>query len=292
MPLPSNLDRIDEGVSDTADAINAGILIGTPSPLDEEHDGRFFSVLVPPGAQHKTIDLDELREATADHPRRKRGTVHVQDAPSFVEYLAKHGQPCTEIYADPGKQKLVAVINDHAQATDDGTGDAGHRDHRVELELVRTKPWAAWLSKDGKQLTQQQFAEHVEDNAHDVFEPDGATMLEIAQSLYATTGSDFKSAIRLADGNVQFRYEETTTARAGEAGDLEIPLRFELLLAPFEGDDPVQVTARFRYRTRGGELSLSYALLRPEDVEYQAFLRRVEGVRDNVAYPVFLGRPE
>ena len=292
MTTDSTLSAVLDGPGDgTAAAIDAGVKIAGPQPLHDP-DGRFFTQLVPAGARVENIDLAQLGQSLAAHPHRKQGTVHVQDAQSFIDYVGKHQLDCTEVYADLSRQKLVAVINAHAGSSDDTDGVAGHGDHRCALELLPTREWQVWTARDKKALPQTEFAEHLEDNAHNVVSPDGATMLEIASSLLASTSVDFKSASRLHDGQVTFRYEETTQARAGQTGDLDIPTTFTLSLRPFEGADPVDVVARFRYRITSGNLALSYALLNPEDIARQAFLDHVDVVRDEIAPPVFQGRPE
>lgn len=283
--------ELSEGFSNTTSAaVLAGIEIAGPQEI---YAGRFFTQLVPAGARVETFDTEELEQRLAPHPRRKTGAVHVQDAASFIAYIEKHELPCTEVYADPARMKLVGVINAHEESTRDEAleNKGGHGDHRVELELLQTDAWKAWTSKDKVLMDQLAFAEHLEDNAADVIDPDAATMLEIAQSLHATTSGDFKSAQRIDSGTVSFRFEETQTARAGQTGELEIPTTFKLALRPFEGAEPAEVTARFRYRV-GNPLRVSYALLDPQGIARQAFLDHVDAVRDAINPPVFQGRPE
>ncbi len=235
-----------------------------------------------------------LEDKLAIFPRRKTGTVHVQDASSFIEYLAKHALSATEVWADLSRTRLVGVINAHDEASEDRIteGVAGHGDHRVALELLPTKAWQKWTGRDKQWLNQSEFAEHLEDNAVDILNPDAATMLEIAEHFHAAVGADFKSAQRLSDGNVSLRYEETTTARAGQSGDLEIPKTFTVALAPFEGAERVPVDARFRYRINSGKLVLSYALLNVEEIAQRVFLDYVDSVRAEITAPLFQGRPE
>lgn len=274
----------------TQAAIDAGTLIAQPQPLDSAE--RFQAIALPEGATVKVIDTFELEQKLADHPHRKTGTVHVHDAAGFIGYIAKHGLAATEVWADQARSSLVGVINAHTQTLGaDDEGVAGHGDHRVLLELLHSEEWKAWTARDKKWMNQADFAEHLEDNAINVVDPDAATMLEIAESFQGTRSANFKAGVRLDSGLVQIRYEETENARAGHAGDMEIPTTFTLLLAPFVGADPVEVTARFRYRINGGNLALSYALLRADDIARGAFVDIVDTVRDTVTQPVYLGRP-
>jgi uncharacterized protein YfdQ (DUF2303 family) len=280
--------------TDTQAAFDAGILLADPAELDAS-EKRFLSQVLPAGASVHVHDLEALRQAYAEHPHRKVGIVHVQDAESFILYVSKHQLEATEIYADGARKGLVGIINAHAES-DDTTdeGPAGHGDHRCALELVHSEEWTTWTGNDKKYMNQIEFAQFLEDNAVDVVDSPGAdpaTMLEVAEHFYATPNVDFKSSVRLDSGAVQLRYEETHAARAGQSGDLEIPKQFVLGISPFVGGDPVEITARFRYRIREGHLTMSYALLNAAQIERQAFLDIVQVVRDSVVPPVFLGRP-
>jgi hypothetical protein len=66
----------------------------------------------------------------------------------------------------------------------------------------------------------------------------------------------------------------------------------ELGLAPFVGEDAYRISARLRYRIRGGDLLLGYRLDRPADVLRDA----VDGIADRLGQRftldrVFVGRP-
>lgn len=275
-----------------AAAIEAGQAHGMPQKLDDA--GRFVAITTPTDAGTKVHDLEQLAAAYADRPRRKTGTVKVQDAASFVAYLEKHALPESEVFADPRTYQLVAVINAHQgihSLDDTREAPAGHGDHRLVLDLVQTQAWKAWAEHDRKFMSQASFAEHIEDNAFDVVEPDSATMLELAQSFQASSSVNFKRGERLHSGVVSLRFEETQSATAGQSGDIEIPTSFVLSLAPFEGGELVPVTARFRYRIRSGELSMSYALVQPHDIARAAYDRIVTDVAGAIDAPVLYGTP-
>jgi hypothetical protein len=302
---------ISEHTNDISAAIEAGELLAAPDPMTET--SRFYGVTTPSGATFKVIDLDAERLKLAPHPNRAQASVSVQDARSFLDYIDRHGVPETQIYADLARRNLVGVINDHEAACIESTqttsGDgttrdervqaespqAGHRDHRVELELIQTPQWKTWTGQDKKWLDQPTFAEFLEDNAIDVVDTlgaDQATLLEVAQSLQGFSGGQWKSANRLDNGSVHFAYEESVQARAGQRGDLEIPQAFVIGIAPYVGADPVEITARFRYRIRQGQMALSYALLNVDKIAEDSFRAQVDAVRDTAYCPVYYGRPE
>lgn len=266
-----------------------------PHKLDDE--GRFHLVQVPAGGEAKVVDLEEHLEQFADRPRRKTGTVRVHDSNTFVEYLAKHGLPDTEVWADVTRQHLVAIINAHQKVGEDTDSvtfadmGANWGDFRALLELRPTKAWEAWTALDRQLTDQNTFAEHLEDRLVDVYEPTGADMLELAQTFQATIGVTFESSKQLSSGERQLAYKETVEAGAGRRGQMQIPKEFTLGLIPFEGAETYKVTARFRYRITDGRLRIGYVLDRPEDVLRTAFLDIVAAVERQVDAPVFRGAP-
>ena len=52
-------------------------------------------------------------------------------------------------------------------------------------------------------------------------------------------------------------------AAAGRSGQIEVPSTFVLMVAPFIGEEDVQLAARLRFRVGGGRLTLGYVLDRP-----------------------------
>lgn len=224
-----------------------------------ERFAHYFVVDPTNGNRIERIDL----EAGAIAPVRKRGLVQVFDAPSFNAVLAEHASEGANfaIYIDrePAQPRVIAVLNGH-----DGAGP-GWGDHRVEIVFRFTSQWRKWTAIDGKMLGQIEFAEFIEDNLADIAAPAGAEMLEIAQYLSVTRGVDFKSSVRLSNGQVQFQNIENMDAKVG-AGQIAIPETITLGIAPVMGLPPFRVEARFRYRLVAGKLTLGVRLQRVEDV--------------------------
>lgn len=216
---------------------------------------------------------------------RKTGTTTVRDADSFLTYYAKHHDDNTEVYSDVEKLTVTAVLDAH-QA--DGARFGGHRLH---LALRKTKAWDEWTNLDGKLLTQDQFANFLEDHLPNLVEPDAATMLEIAQSIKATTKAEFQSSSRLQSGERKFAFVEDTKASAGAKGDLAIPETFRIAVPPFEGADAYSMTARFKYRIDRGQLALGFKLEQPEERAKAAFADVLAAIAEGVGTPILNGTP-
>jgi uncharacterized protein YfdQ (DUF2303 family) len=239
--------------------------------------------------------VDLTTDRYRDEPRRKQGHVSVHDGHSLVEYVKKHGTFATEVYCDMLNYQIVAVLNAgyEAVAEDDAVGEAGWGDHRVSFAVARTPAWKEWSGNDGKTMAQVDFAEFIEDHLTDITSPAAADMLEVAQSIQATINTVFESSKRLSSGEAQFEYREEQTASAGK-GRLDIPTTIELALKPFEGSPPYKVEAHFRYRINAGRLSMSYKLVKPDDVIRDAFDGVVADVTEalgETGATVFVGIP-
>jgi uncharacterized protein YfdQ (DUF2303 family) len=172
---------------------------------------------------------------------------------------------------------LVAVLNDD---TPDGT--AGWRDYRVSLELRRTPEWTMWV--DGQGLgDRSRFADIIEKGEKELRDPAPAVMLELAQTFHTTTDARFTAGSRLQSGARQFRFEESQTAKAGTDGTIEVPEVFTIAVRPFFGGQLYEVTAKLKWRQRGGEFAIGYDLIRSGDVERMAFGQIVDTVEGGLA---------
>lgn len=242
--------------------------------------------LLDAGAADVLTTFDQLRA----RPRRVRGTVQLADVRSWRDYFTKHHTPTSEVYADVDRASITAVLDAPAEATASTDERPGWGQHRAVLQLQASPSWKAWREHDGKFFGQVEMAEHIEARSPDLVRPDAATMLEIAQSIKATTGGQFESGSSLHSGARTLRYIENIEGRAGQRGDLEIPTEIELRLQPWRGVPiVVPVTARFRYRISHGTLLLGYLLDRIEDVQDAAWASLVEELGDGLGFPVLAG---
>lgn len=244
-----------EGFQNTAAAVLVGQMLGEPKHLT---GGRPFAVL----PQETTVkDLEFLLET----PTAKRGKVTVTELDSFIRYTKEFGESGTRIFADikPDAATFVSILDYH-EAGKDGGPRWGR--HRVTFDCIKTVEWNRWRSNDAKWLSQVDFAAFIEDNLAEIVEPSGATMLEIAKTLEAKSAVDFKSGVRLDNGDHQIKFTVETKAAAGQNGDLTIPSEFALGIAPFNGGLAYKVKARLRYRIEDGHLKLRYELIQPHKV--------------------------
>lgn len=268
-------------IDGTAVSNIADLATAASEPCEVE-PGHLYVVMGPNGP----VTLDYTGPEFQDLPKRKTGTTVVRDVASFAEYWGKHSGASSEIYASRDGLKVTAVLDAHGANTPNWGG------HRLVLQLEHTTAYRAWKDASGREMSQEEFANFLEDNRVDIVSPPAAEMLEVAQSIQATSSVEFASAHRLVDGQRRIGYVETNTARAGTKGELSIPAELTLGLFVFKGTAQADAfTARFRHRINGGQLRLMYKLDRPDDVVDAAFAGVVQEVAEQCAATVLVGTP-
>ncbi len=255
----------------------------TAAPIVVE-DGLLYAVHH--GDEVRLLSTPGFDDARAAKPARFCRAVTVLDVESFVDHLASSTDGTAEVVGSssafgPGRLEVWANESDQTiTAYVDGVD--GWRQNKTTLTLRLSPEWKEWAGIDGKLLAQGDFAQFIEDHLSTIGDPDGAALLDICQTLEARTGVSFKMQNILANGQRQFRWEETVEAKAGQKGDLVIPAELKLVLRPFVGSDTVLVTARFRYRIRDGVLTLGVRLAEPTAALERAFAGVVDAVQASV----------
>ncbi len=221
----------------------------------------------------------------AERPERIKQNVSVLDPASFCEYFGLFRDANSRIFAFEPEVKVIGVLDYH-----EGIGAARWGQHRLTLTLRHSPEWLRWNGMNNKQFTQQQFAEFLEQNAIDIMDPTPATMMEVARDLQATTEVEFGGGIRMNDGQVRFKYTETTKSSVG-ASQLAVPEQFTLSLPVFVGGDRAEMGALLRFRVKEGKLVIWYTLVRPEEVIRLAFLSARDEIAAALELTIINGNP-
>jgi len=214
----------------------------------------------------KVHDLSALVEGQLARPRHLKQSIELLTEESFIEYFNRYATESSTIFVNDKESTLTAVFDYH-EAPD---APAWKR-HTAFYKCPKTKEWGAWMEFNNKKMEQEQFALFIEENLKEITEPDGATMLQIASTLKASSSTDFRSAIRLDNGEVQFNFTEKIEGQAGVTAQLQIPEKISLVVAPFMKGAAYMVEARFRYRIAQGGLTMWYTLIRPHVFVDDAF---------------------
>lgn len=242
------------------------------------HEGPGFAVL----RTGAVLDWTD----TLDRPARVKGTTCLDKPADFAGYLTRHQTAESVVYADKRSARLTVVFNGH-DAMEPGLsstqGLAGFGDHRAVVNLVEDEDWTAWVEGSKRMHPQATFGELIEGLAHTMVTPDGATMLEIALSLTARSKIDYSSRARLDNGDMSFKFEQDTDVRAGKRGsEVEVPTQFTFRATPWEGVEPVEVTARLRVKPGPDGVLMGYRIMRLGEAVDTAFDSVIAAVEANI----------
>ncbi len=198
-------------------------------------------------------------------PQRRSGCTYVQDQAGFITIFNRYkNDDSTMVYADRKKGVFNAVFNDHSPQ------DTGWCDHVCVYSCEKSNEWEAWLNKDGVKMTQEDFAQFIEQNLVDIVDPSSAHMLAISRELVARKSAKFSSFISFSNGSHQFYYDEDIKG-SNKSGKLKVPETFKIGIPVFLNGACYGINARLRCRIKEQSLQMWYELIRPHNVYEDAF---------------------
>lgn len=217
-------------------------------------------------------------------PWRLAQKVNTFEPQSFTHYFTDYCNEDSRIFVDGAAPAIVGVIDYHKAVMN----EADWAQHRVHYVFRHTDEWKAWSGLNAKPLPQAVFAQFIEDNLPDIISPNHADMLELSRTLEAKKNVNFSSAVRLQTSEVQFIYQEEIRGTASN-GTIDIPEKFKIEIAPYEGSAKAIIDCRFRYSLKEGALTVRYEMVRPQKVLDAAILAVVEQIRQGVSNPITMG---
>ncbi|MHA0288297.1 DUF2303 family protein [Mycobacterium sp. C3-094] len=243
------------------------------------------------GLQVVVIEDEDLRA----NPHRAEGTRTVTDLASFLAELERRplDQYTGTLWGNAERGQLTAIYNDHEgsdNTAEIGKDDraAGWRDDKLTLQLKQDPDWLAWHKISGEAFRQEKFGDIVEELLHTVVRPDQADLLEIIDSVRASSKGEFESSITRANGAQRVTYNTEINAKAGRTGQLEVPQLITLRLRPWEGHaTDYEVDAYFRLNINQGALALTIKLKPTRVIVRQAWEEITAGVTAAVGRPVY-----
>lgn len=236
--------------------------------------------VIPAAAQ--VVSLEQFAFSQhAERPERIRQTVTVLDPQSFIEYYTRFSDEESRVFAYEPQNMITAILDYHGSEPRWGQ-------HKLILAMRHSEEWTRWAGANNKQMTQQAFAEFLEQNSIDIINPAPAAMMDVARDLIANTEVEFGSGLRMSDGQVKFKYTETVRASVN-GGTVTVPEQFQLALPVYVGGERVYMDALLRFRVKDGKLSLWYTLIRPEEVLRSAFRAARSAIADELEITIING---
>ncbi len=295
-------------MSDPAEPLNAESLAGladlatitTASVEHAPHEAQIIDGTVPNmryavavteqnGLEVHPIDERDAATVAAPHPVRPKGTRTVTDVESFLAELDRRPLPLSSstLWGNASRGQIHAVYNDHAGTA--GDGSAGWRDDILALQLTADPDWVTWHKISGVYMPQGQFGDTIEELRHCITSPDQADLLEIIDSIRASTKGEFESSPNRANGAQTLVYKVEVSTRAGTAGrELEVPEHIMLSLRPWEGHPKLyDVPAYFRLDITEGRLKLAVKLFPTREIIRQAWADLTAQITTRIDIPVY-----
>lgn len=223
-------------------------------------------------------------EALLKFPSRKKACPVFTRSASFCSYVKDHASDVSRLYVTASTQ-LVCVLNHHAKDNPDW------QDHRAVFNLTHTEEWKLWTTNSGQRKSQRDFAQFIEDNSTSIVLPKGAELLDLIRTIKASQNLECTGDIDERGEAAGASFVMNAKNKAGAKQEVELPTQFLVGLSPYEGCDPIEITARLRLEMSGTKFLLQYDLLRANVVQKQALDMIVSDVEGKTDMDAWYGTP-
>lgn len=274
------MDEMHEG--NVATAIEAGKQIASVGQKPVDLGNGRMALLLPNGMTQWAID-----PLTAPLPGNVIQSETLIDQASFCEYVDRFSTSETVIFANP-EGKMTAVIDYHHRRTGTELAQPDHCKHVAVFKTAFDPNYERWRDIDRKMISQQDFAYFVEEMLHTICSPDGADLLEMAQTLKVIRGVTFSQNVRIKDGTADIQYKEDDTTH-GNSGIVSVPDEIMIVCPVFLNRPQQTIKAKLRYRIApDNPLSFRIDILNRTLIELEAFKVMCDEVAEKTTCPVLL----
>ncbi|MFA5712010.1 DUF2303 family protein [Mycolicibacterium sp.] len=238
------------------------------------------------GLETEVIDV-RATVPDAFPPRTVEARV-VTDTASFLAEVAR--RPLIENQSTVwGNRKVGAVTVVYDELPDNAGECFTRRADRLALQFVADPDWATMLrAADGQFHSQHDFGDLIESAGHLITSHPAAELMEIVDSVRASSKGAFESRIRRETGAQHIVYSEEVSARAGTSQrTLEVPREITFAARPFEDYPAIEVTCWLRLRINQGQLALG---LFPQPFEHRvrdAWTQVTNVLSEELGVPVY-----
>lgn len=217
-------------------------------------------------------------EQFLDRPVRQKTTAELRTVESFIAYANRFKQAGSTIYRN-GLQFNLHV--DHREPD-----QTVWSDHKAVLSIAYSEELTRWKQLDGKNLSQEDFAELLEERNIDIILPAAAEILEIVQDLHVTAKAAVTRSIR-SNGKHHITYSQEQQAKG--ANSVELPAGFTIRIYPFRMQEvQIEVSALLRVRLRDSAPAFSFKFLRMDEEIEEAMNLITDQIAGATKLPVYI----
>lgn len=233
----------------------------TPIVLDVPTGNPDVRVVAANTPQGLTVDVvDIVDQAPEAFPPRDPAERTVTDQASWLNELKRRpfvDSTTGTVWANRERGTVTAVYDElHPDPTDPYT----RRRDRLTLRFVPHPDWQTAMNiANGTYFSQGDFGDLLESAGHLIVSHAAADLLEIVDTIRASTKGSFESKIHRATGSQTVSYSEEVSARAGGTAtkQLEVPREVTLRVAKYEDYPPLELKCWLRLRVGNGSLGLA-----------------------------------
>lgn len=215
----------------------------------------------------RTRVVDVRAEAPSAFAPRTVNDRVVTDTASFLAETIRRPLITNQstVWGNRSQGEVTVVYDELVAAADD---DYTRRADRLILRFVPDPDWATLRkAADGQFHSQDEFGDLIEAAGHLITSHPAAELMEIVDSVRASSKGAFESKIRRDTGAQHLVYSEEVSTKAGSSSrPLEVPREITLSARPFEDYPEVEVTCWLRLRISQGQLFLG---LFPQPYEHR-----------------------
>lgn len=207
------------------------------------------------GLQTEVVDV--RGKVPAAFPPRTPERRTVTDTASFLAEVTRRPllQGLSTVWGNRDKGQVSVIYNELGT---DATADYTRRNDVLALQFVADPDWATLFNAaDGKFHSQLDFGDLIEQAGHLITSHQAADVMEIIDSIRASSKGSFESGIKRATSSVNLTYSEEVSAKAGTATrQLEVPREITLSARPFEDYPVIEIRCWLRLNISQGQLRL------------------------------------
>lgn len=217
-------------------------------------------------------------------PLRQKTIRTLDTVSSFNEYVKrfKNHESSAYITKNSGGYIITAEIDHRSSA------EFVFDDHKASVSLVYSEPMTKWFAMNGKTMSQDQFADLLEERSKEIREPSAADILELAQSLHVTRNLSVKSMVRSNRSHNAISFNQDQGIRGGVDGDVELPTSFAIEVEPFARHRlSTKIVALLRPRIKEDKPVFTYELQLVEEAVEDVLAEIVSQIELQTSLPVY-----
>jgi Uncharacterized conserved protein (DUF2303) len=199
------------------DVINQLRALSREAGIPVQSEAVHYAV-VPAGSQ--VVNLKEYQYPHGLPPERIVAHPKFDSAMSFCSYVNSFKDERTRIFGTQTAFSFTAMLDYHPA----GAGESRKPEfvsHRATFTMKTSEQWNIWMRFHDKLVPQVDFAEFLEDNRADIIQPDGATLVEIAEDLQAASEVNFASKVNRVNGGAVLSFTENKERDDSDSGNLQ-----------------------------------------------------------------------